>query len=96
MGNYNSREEQLQKEALALFQKLSGQKSITKKNLLSLSQKLKELKEIDNEKYRNLSNRLTTLSNNAKGLNLTENLMKFHEIYSDFVECIDVENTITE
>lgn len=96
MGNFNSREDQLQKEALSLFKKLSNQTSITKKNLMSLSRKLKQLKEIDNEKYRNLSNRLTALSNKAKGLNHTENLMKFHEIYADFLECIDIDNTKRE
>lgn len=96
MGNYISREDQLQNEELSLFKKFSVQKSITKKNLLRLSRKLKELKEINNEKYGNLSNQLTAFTNTAKDLNSTKNLIKFHKIYADFIECIAVENDKTE
>jgi hypothetical protein len=78
MGKDNS----FLQNASSYFDKLMGQKYVSKSEILSLKKRLKVLKESGSStSYNNILNRVTGLSIKAKGKNPIE-LLK--EVYTDF------------
>lgn len=64
MGNYASRQTQLESETKNIFDRLMNKNTIEKKNVMSLVNKFKDLKQVNPGRYTTLANKANSLNKN--------------------------------
>lgn len=70
MGNYASRQAQLESELKMIFDRLMNKKTIEKSDIMSLISKFKKLKEENPAEYSTITNRAKKLNEQFKNLSL--------------------------
>jgi len=93
MGNYTSREAQLQIELKMIFDKLMKENTIKKSNIMSLINKFKALKAENKGKYTTITNRVGSLNPQFKTLSFKgrvkpQEWIKLNEINEEFKKMI--------
>ncbi|AHB41211.1 TPA: hypothetical protein DIC40_03390 [Patescibacteria group bacterium] len=94
MGNYASRQAQLESETKNIFDRLMNKNTIEKSDVMSLVNKFKALKEENPAQYVTIANKAIGLNNNFKKLALKgrvnpkgwEKLNSIYEEFKSFVE----------
>lgn len=89
MGNYASREIQLESELKFIFSRLMNKKTIEKKDIMSLVNKFKDLKKESPKNYTTLANKASSLNNcftkiSFKGRVKPQEWEKLNQIYQEF------------
>lgn len=95
MGNYVSKQIQLESETKNLFDKIMNKNTIEKSSIMGLVNKFKALKNENHQKYTTIANRAKTLNDNFKTLSRKGRIKpndwnKLNQIYAEFEELITV------
>jgi hypothetical protein len=95
MGNYTSRQIQLESETKNIFDRLMNKNTIEKSEVMSLVNKFKALKKENPEQYRTIANKANSLNSNfktvsQKGRVKPQDWDKLNLIYKEFKNIIEV------
>jgi len=89
MGNYSTRQAQLEVELSFIFDRLMNKNTIEKSDIISVVNKFKELKKTNPDRYKTLANKAIALNENfkvlsSKGRVNPKEWKKLNSIYAEF------------
>lgn len=91
MGNYVSRQAQLESELKFMFNRLMSKKTIEKKHIMSIVNKFKNLERENSKQFKTIANKANSLNSTFKQLSFKGRIVpkewdKLNLIYNEFQE----------